>query len=172
MQVNHLAARSKLAILVLMFVIPVVASWCLYHYHNYFRLKTLNHGTLVNPAIDAAFLYADTSKKTEKKWRVIYVSDTSCDAQCEKIQFELQQVQKAMGKNSDRVNTQRITLNDLLSKKLTTVFGKAGTPDFITSRKIYLIDPLGNLFMYYPETTNPMNVLNDMKRVLEVSQIG
>ncbi|MEO8401094.1 MAG: hypothetical protein ABI597_04765 [Gammaproteobacteria bacterium] len=172
MQINHRAARSKLALLVLMFVVPLAASWCLYHYHNYFQLKTLNHGALVNPAIDAAFLYADNSAAHEKKWRVIYVSDASCDTQCEKIQFQLQQVQKAMGKNSDRVDTQRITLNKLVLKKLTTAFEKIGTRDFIASRKIYLIDPLGNLFMYYPETTNPMNVLNDMKRVLEVSQIG
>ena len=44
--------------------------------------------------------------------------------------------------------------------------------DFVMQHKIYLVDPLGNLFMYYADTTDPMNVLKDLKRVLEVSQIG
>ena len=38
--------------------------------------------------------------------------------------------------------------------------------------KIYLVDPLGNGFMYYSATVNPLDILKDLKQVLKVSQIG
>ena len=57
-------------------------------------------------------------------------------------------------------------------QKLKMDFKQQGNQNFVVSHKIYLIDPIGNLFMYYPDDTNPMNVLKDLKRVLEVSQIG
>ncbi|MEC7251173.1 MAG: hypothetical protein VXW10_08035, partial [Pseudomonadota bacterium] len=37
---------------------------------------------------------------------------------------------------------------------------------------IYIIDPLGNLVFYYATETPPKDILQDLKRLLKVSQIG
>ncbi len=38
--------------------------------------------------------------------------------------------------------------------------------------RVYLIDPLGNLMMFYAADANPKGMLEDMKRLLRLSSIG
>jgi len=164
--------RKKLFLVLFIFMLPVIASGILFHYHTHFRLKTLNHGTLLSSLIDVQYLYAKMQGGEQKKWRVIYVSGNVCDVQCKQIDHQLRQVQKALGKDSNRVNTVWLGGKYAELAKLKGSFAQQGHPDFSTNNKIYLVDPLGNLFMYYSDDINPMNVLKDLKRVLEVSQIG
>jgi len=35
-----------------------------------------------------------------------------------------------------------------------------------------VVDPLGNLMMYYPADARPKGILEDMKRLLRLSHIG
>ena len=37
---------------------------------------------------------------------------------------------------------------------------------------VYIIDPHGNLVLFYPMNTEPKPVLEDLKKLLKVSQIG
>jgi hypothetical protein len=37
---------------------------------------------------------------------------------------------------------------------------------------VYLVDPLGNLMMRYPEGADGKRMLKDLRRLLKVSQIG
>lgn len=164
--------NKQLFIMIFIFLLPVAASWLLFHYHTHFHLKTLNHGTLISSPIDVKYLYSGIADAQQKKWRVIYVANETCDNACQQIDHQLKQVQKALGKDSDRVRMMLINTKNSQLEKLKTSFVQQGNQDFVTNNKIYLIDPLGNLFMYYPSDVNPMNVLKDLKRVLEVSQIG
>ncbi|EKD72599.1 MAG: hypothetical protein ACD_45C00630G0005 [uncultured bacterium] len=160
--------NTILFLLTMTFVLPLIASGLLYYYHDHFRFKTINHGILLNPSLDARFLYTDMRDETERTWRVVYTSD-GCAEQCKKIEYQLQQVKKALGKDSNRVNVILLSHQDMRMKKLKNVFIRQ---NFVVQNKIYLVDPLGNLFMYYSSLVNPMDILRDLKRVLEVSQIG
>jgi len=40
------------------------------------------------------------------------------------------------------------------------------------AQRVYLIDPLGNLMMSYAPDAKPKGMLEDMKRLLRLSQIG
>ncbi len=164
MQMNK-KMHTKFFLLVLIFILPAIISWFLYSYHEYFQFKTVNHGVLVKPPIDADYL------GIKKKWRIIYISDKSCAHHCIKINYQLNQVRKALGSNRERVNVIRLAENDIQLEKLKHVFLQQNE-NFTLNNKIYLIDPAGNLFMYYPSTINPMDILQDLKRLLEVSQIG
>jgi hypothetical protein len=42
----------------------------------------------------------------------------------------------------------------------------------LNSERIYVIDPLGNLMMFYAADTKPKGMLEDMKRLLRLSSIG
>jgi hypothetical protein len=44
--------------------------------------------------------------------------------------------------------------------------------DPASSERVYLIDPLGNLMMSYAADAKPKGMLEDMKRLLRLSQIG
>ncbi len=162
----------QLSLLILVFVIPVVLSVLLYYYHTHFPFKKLNHGTLLNAPVDAHYLYSAMSDGNEKKWRVIYVSGEVCDAACRTIDHQLRQIQIALGKDSNRIATILLGNQTKQLEKLKSTLSQQEKKPFEVNNKIYLVDPIGNLFMYYSSTTNPMDVLKDLKRVLEVSQIG
>jgi hypothetical protein len=38
--------------------------------------------------------------------------------------------------------------------------------------RVYVVDPLGNLFMFYEPDAPPKGLLEDMKRLLKLSHIG
>ena len=164
--------NKKLFLMVLIFVIPLAVASLLYKYHAFFNLKTTSHGILLKTPLQVSYLYSQTEHPVQKQWRVIYISEKMCDEKCQYINHQLQQVKKALGKDTDRVSELLMNTTDPQVQKLKMDFKQQGNQNFVVSHKIYLIDPIGNLFMYYPDDTNPMNVLKDLKRVLEVSQIG
>lgn len=161
--------NTKIFFLILVFIFPIIIGQILYANRKHLPFKTLNHGTLVTPPIsikNTDFL------PTEKKWKVVYIHAGKCDLPCEKMSYQLQQLNFALGKNSKRVITRVINEENNNLKMLNDQWDFHSNSHFILSEKIYLIDPLNNLFMYYPSSTNLMNVLKDLKKVLEVSQIG
>jgi hypothetical protein len=45
-------------------------------------------------------------------------------------------------------------------------------PEASDQHRVYVIDPLGNVMMFYPTGTPAKGMLADMKRLLSLSQIG
>lgn len=181
---------KQISWLLIISILPLIASWFLYHNHRLFQLKTLNHGTLVSPPLTSQDLAMN--QNSPKKWQIVYMPNHCCNADCEKKMFTLHQLRKALGKDRDRVNLtlavdQTCPLRDshdfqelLLTSEQYQHWQKAfqqrdtkfRLQNDVVTNKIYLIDPIGNLFMYYSDITDPMNILKDLNKVLEVSQIG
>ncbi len=145
-------------------ILPVIVSTYLFFHHDSFKFKTINHGVLINPVVNVTDMDSIGHKK---KWRIVYVNDGHCDDQCKKLSFQLHQLTKIVNKDRDRTDVlvlngaDKKLQNKLVAQHIQNVTGK-----------IYLVDPIGNLFMYYSESADPMFILKDLQRVLEVSQIG
>lgn len=136
--------------IVAIFVVPILFSYLFYFYHDFFHFKTTNYGQLIEHPYQVDLNH-------EKKWQVVLVTPTVCDSTCAKQFFYLNQMRKLLGKEVDRVDVLKITTEQ---------------SENLAINNIYLIDPLHNVFMFYPNTANVMNILKDLKKVLEVSQIG
>lgn len=172
MEKNSQKSLIKFFVLTMIFVLPVIASVFLYHYRDHFQFKTLNHGTLVNPPLSATeWLSTD---KEQKKWLIVYKPTECCGAECEKVMYDLHQVREALGKDHTRIDLVLVTNQSCQVKDAHDFrhLSFKNQQDEKVSGRIYLVDPIGNLFMYYPDSTDGMNILKDLKRVLEVSQIG
>jgi hypothetical protein len=167
-QSTYKISNIKLYFLLAVFILPVIFSSVLFHYHDYFHFKTKNHGNLVNPPINADYLYTASQ---QKKWRIVYINGGTCDPACADISKQLTQVKKALGKDEPRVDVLLLKGNAYY-EPLTIAFQQHTKNNFNVKNKIYLVDPQGNLFMYYESNTNPMDVLKDLKHILGVSQIG
>ncbi|MCC2666999.1 MAG: hypothetical protein K0S63_915, partial [Gammaproteobacteria bacterium] len=128
-----------ICLLILIFIIPLLLSRALYNYHSYFRLKTTNHGILIDPPIEMP--------KT-KKWQIIYITAGHCDPFCLGMRHNLRQVKLALGKNSLRVNVTFIDTS--VPKEWVKAFHFRYKNKFSVADKIYLMDPEGNILMYYP----------------------
>jgi hypothetical protein len=172
MQIRKQRGSKKLYLLLVVFIVPIIISSILYNFHGYFDLKTTNHGALLKQPVNAEYLYSWQQDGAQKKWRVIYVNNGDCDDSCKKVDYQLRQMKKALGKETDRVEVMLIDGRSAPLARLKQSISSEEQHDFAVNNKIYLVDPIGNLFMYYADNTDPMNVLKDMKKVLEVSQIG
>lgn len=186
MKNKHKKTHIQLLLLVVISLFPVIIGGLLYHYHSSIRFHTLNYGTLVRPPIPSEGLL--TSDVSQRRWQIVYMPTGCCDERCDQLMYTLHQLRKVLGKESKRVDlklvvneTCRLTeIHDFQRFIFTTTqythlknsFDQQGEINFVLTDKIYLIDPAGNLFMYYPSDVNPMDILKDLKRVLEVSQIG
>ncbi len=174
------SSYKKLYLLVLTFIVPMVASTLLFYYHDHFHFHTTNQGHLIQPALPFS-AWAEPAAQP-KQWQIIYLPKNCCDAVCEKNMFTLHQVRTALGKDRNRVSLslamrsncqlkdahdfRRVSWQQEQEQPLTAALNT--TP----LDKIYLLDPIGNLFMFYSVNDNAMNILKDMKHILGVSQIG
>jgi hypothetical protein len=61
-------------------------------------------------------------------------------------------------------------LDSYAGARLLEAFPDPGTA--VTSGKLYVVDPLGNLMMSYPGDAPPKSILTDLERLLKLSHIG
>jgi cytochrome oxidase Cu insertion factor (SCO1/SenC/PrrC family) len=132
-----------------------------------------------------------------RKWTLLYVQQGPCAERCRTSLYQTRQVRLALDRDMGRV--QRVFIAD--SDCCDFQFLHEQHPDLIAVRmspaaapllaflpprgagnesgggdanaqRIYLIDPLGNLMMSYAPGAKPKGMLEDMKRLLRLSQIG
>jgi cytochrome oxidase Cu insertion factor (SCO1/SenC/PrrC family) len=162
---------------------------------------TTNRGILVHPArpltLPADMEVADVSANDylRGKWTLLYIGNTDCDAVCNENLYKMRQVNIAQNENMKRVQRLYLvegaelpgTLGELLEKEypkmevglLSPVQAEQIAQDFLVdgvrmqaAERIYLVDPLGNLMMYYSADANPGGMLKDLKKLLKYSKIG
>jgi cytochrome oxidase Cu insertion factor (SCO1/SenC/PrrC family) len=162
----------------------------------------VNAGDLIEPPrpLPSLALPLQSSGETEadflrRKWTLLYVQRGPCAERCRTRLYETRQVRLALDRDMDRV--QRVFIADGDCCDFQFLHGQH--PDLIAVRmspaaapllallprratgnesgdanaqRIYLIDPLGNLMMSYAPGAKPKGLLEDMKRLLRLSQIG
>jgi cytochrome oxidase Cu insertion factor (SCO1/SenC/PrrC family) len=128
------------------------------------------------------------------KWTLLYIGTTDCGEACRTNLYHMRQVRLAQGENIQRVQrlylvTDMPTLEPLtdilneypkmaaaaLSPEQSTALAPLFVIDEVPMRgaeRVYLIDPLGNLMMYYRADTDPRGMIKDLKRLLKYSRVG
>jgi hypothetical protein len=124
------------------------------------------------------------------KWTFLYVQHGRCDDECRRHLYDTRQVRLALDREMNRV--QRVFIGDSDCCDIQEL--KAAHPDLIAIRaspadelllallpiqagavnthRVYLIDPLGNVMMFYAPDVRSKGMLDDMKRLLRLSSIG
>lgn len=170
-QKSAASRNSILFLLATLFILPVFFSWIVYRYHEYFHLQTSQHGVLLNPPFPALELLGKNFSSSHQ-WQIVYAPN-ECDDQANKMLFQLHQLHKALGSKASRVNVIALVQTDCKLKPqqgFHKIIKKLSRR--LTINRIYLVDPHDNVFMYYSANTDLMNIFKDIKKVLEVSQIG
>jgi hypothetical protein len=192
--------RRVLIGLALLFFAPLGASFYLYYSGSSWHPSArVNAGELIQPprALPAVALPLAGGGETAPqflhgKWTFLQVQRGNCAADCLKDLYDTRQVRLALDRDLPRV--QRVLIGDSACCDLKALH--AAHPDLIAvsagaaaepllallpgtagadgrdSGRIYLIDPLGNLLMFYAADAKPRGMLEDLKRLLRLSQIG
>lgn len=172
------------------FAAPMLAAWLAYF--GWHPDKHKNYGSLlkVTPLTQTAGTLVDGSRFSldalKGKWVMVYVGPAACDEACQKQLYYMRQSRLVMGKDQDRVARVWVLVDQ--AKPDSALLGAhpglyawrpvqaAFLDQFPASRPgahhIYVIDPLGNLMMRFPENTDPKGLIKDMKLLLKASQIG
>ena len=181
--------RIKLLSILVLMLAPVVISYSLYF--SDYRPGSANYGEIleIQRISGSGVSQVDNTifrmKDLHGKWVLVMVDSGFCDELCLTKIYHLRQVRLVQNREMNRV--ERLWLIDdnvevdpeLKEKYEGTHFINAKdskllsyiTPIESQRKHIYVIDPMGNLMMRFPENHDPTLVGKDMTHLLHVSQI-
>jgi len=181
--------RRKFLLLLALMCAPVVVSYALYFME--FRPESTHYGDLI-PIVKVAGTGTNQNDNTilrmkdlHGKWVLVTVDSGYCDEACKEKLYFMRQVRLVQGKQSHRIERLWLINDDakpddelkeqyegtyFVSAKNSEILGYIETQDTQT-KHIYLIDPMGNLMMRFPEKIDGTKMGHDLKRLLHVSQI-
>ncbi len=195
------ANRKKFVVIVALFLLPLLVSFAVYKNlpEGYKPNKMSNHGALLDPIhtlkpFNQLTITGESygNKEVEKVWTLVHLINGACDEQCSKMLYHSRQTRILLNKNIDRVkrvavllNTEQNSTTDKMWQShpdLTVLLGMEGglgsqvksAVSDVQSRpfSVFLVDPLGNLMMEFPQDLDPKLMLKDLKKLLKLSHIG
>ena len=116
------------------------------------------------------------------RWVLVAHDGGDCDAACERRLYATRQARTMQGKEQERivrvwfVEGERAPVAALLAQHPELVVARV--PDAVAARfpggtpPLYLVDPLGNLVLRYPDDPDIKGIARDLTRLLKASRIG
>lgn len=183
--------RRKLLLLLALMCAPVIVSYALYFME--YRPESKNYGDLIIPVVKMTGKGTNQIDNTilrmrdlHGKWVLVTIDSAErCDEACKKKLYLMRQVRLVQGKEKHRIerlwliNDDTKPSDELLKEHEGTFFVNAKESEILDlietketqTKHIYLIDPIGNLMMRFPENVDGTKMGHDLKRLLHVSQI-
>lgn len=187
--------KKTLLLMIFVFVAPMVIGTVMFLNIDRLGIEggSTNYGKLIQPAKPAKLgdlqHKNQPAKKQEtigKRWTLAYLEPDTCDQACKDKLILIKKVRLLTNEKMRRVRTLFVTSNSIAKQFDKTDYGnlvvasvKDKKAEFLKqfpaqeSNPIYLIDPLGNIMMYYPQQKiNVKKMLKDIKRLLKYSSLG
>ena len=189
------AGKKSFLWLISVFVAPIVLGTLLFFNLDKlgFEKGAVNYGTLIHPAFPAQLhdlmqkdIEALREETLAKKWTMLYIEPDNCDQACLDKLMLIKRVRLLMNEQMRRVRTVLVSKQEvgaLVSKKenpdLVLAYVDMASSEFLKQfpeldkAPVYLLDPLGNLMMYYPqENPDIKKVIKDLLKLLKYSRLG
>ena len=184
------AGRTQLLLIAAVFFGPlIVAAWLYYSGGSLQPERRANHGALLEPIVSLADVSPESPLHAENDghWLLLYMNVGECGDPCQFGLYSMRQMRLMLGREMDRVK--RVFLHgDSVPDTVVAADEQAGLitlqderllqalsekkPAELAAGGYYLIDPLGNLVMYFHPELDPGDVVDDIKRLLKLSRIG
>jgi hypothetical protein len=181
--------RMTFALLVLACVMPVAASYLAYYVWP--PEGRVNYGTLLPPAPlprvvlpGAAGQPGLERAEMDGRWTLLYAGAGACDGPCEAALYAMRQSRLAQASEMERVVRVWLVTDSVLppAALLAAHDGLrvarardewlAQLPGAAAAHHVFLVDPLGNVMMRFPERADPKGVIKDLQRLLKYSALG
>lgn len=181
-------ARLQLLIIAVLFLGPLMLAALMYYGGLDLRPSgRSNHGLLLQPVMPLADDYPELQELSDRQWLLIYSHAEACDDECREALYTLRQSRLMLGNDMNRLarlflhgNTppdtvfldeQHQGLRTLNNESLAQDLWSA-LPQDVPSNGFFLLDPLGNLVMYFGPDLGPREMVDDIKHLLDLSHIG
>ncbi len=135
---------------------------------------TTNNGEWVEPATTITDLGWQVEGDERVWW--LWTATPDCAEACRASAQDLRALHILLNREADRVRRGYTNLNGAAGEGWLAQFPDLQEVSIASldaiAPGIYIIDPLGNLVFRYPLDSEPKPILEDLKRLLKVSQIG
>jgi hypothetical protein len=182
--------RARLLPLAVVFFLPLaVASWLYYSGSSLTPGGRTNHGAILEPIVNLRDTLPDSpaAAPSERHWLLIYRHEGTCGTECRDALHRLRQSRLMLGPDMDRVRRVFLHLGTAPDTVLReaedpglTIFADAALGRLLALKRprqlpaggFFLVDPLGNLVMYFAPTVAPGDMVDDIGHLLDLSRIG
>ena len=180
--------RLQFLLIAAIFFGPLLfAAWLYYSGDALQPESRANHGALLEPIVNLLDAVPESRIHDDRAWRLLYAEDGECGEGCQQALYTLRQTRLMLGKEMDRV--ERVFLHGEHAPDTLFIAEEHGglitlqdaalrvvldnkKPESLPAGGFYLIDPLGNLVLYFGPGINPRDMVDDIKRLLKLSRIG
>ena len=178
-----------------LFLVPLALSFYTYYGTAWRPAGRLNHGSLISPprplprpALPRVPPDAPAGGSFRGGWTLVYVGDGACDEDCRRALLVMRQTRLALNNDMSRVERVWLATGSCCPAQgaappeaglvvldasgppagaLLATFPAAGR-----AHQVFVVDPLGNLMMRYDARSDPHGLLEDLRKLLRLSQIG
>lgn len=180
---NRRRGRLQLVFLVLVAVVPMVLATSMYQFGFWVPKSRTYHGQLIATGQSRADLGVTAD---ERRWQLLVSAPTRCTADCQQLVYLARQVQIGLGRDAARA-THALATSQALSvdyaEKLEREYAEIKRYPLELSRywqtvpgldepQLWIVDPHGNLVLRYGAQVNGKDLLDDLRRLLKLSNIG
>ena len=181
--------RVQLLLIAAVFLGPLALATWMYYAGQLQPEGRTNHGALLEPIVNLPEVVAESPLHThnDDHWVLLYTNAGACGEDCAYSLYTIRQSRLMLGREMDRVvrvflhgdtppdtvflaeeHEGLVTLQDSALQEVL----KNKKPADLEAGGYYLIDPLGNLVMYFKPGIEPGDMVEDIKHLLELSRIG
>jgi hypothetical protein len=176
-------------LLALLFLLPLVfATWLYYGGRVLQPEGQTNHGEILEPIVNLAEALPGSraAALSDGSWLLVYANSGDCNTSCRDALYTLRQSRLMLGKDMSRV--QRVFLHGPVAPDRVFLEQHPGLllvedrewsrllaerkPGHLAPGGFFLVDPLGNLVMYFAPDIVPGDMVDDIEHLLDLSQIG
>lgn len=189
-EVKRGSGRLQLFLIALVFLGPLaIAAWLYFGGGSLVPEGRSNHGVLLEPivSLDDALPASPVASLHDDAWLLIVSVPGECGDTCRELLHSQRQSRLMLGKEMDRLRrillhgdnppdtvflqTEHADLVSLQDSDLRTLLD-ASKPEGLPAGGFYLVDPHGNLVMYFEPGIDPYDMVDDIKHLLRLSRIG
>lgn len=187
--------RRAILLVSVILALPFVVGFGLY-YFGWRPATTNNYGELLQPPRtlpEHGLLRPDghelPASELKGKWLLVLAGDDPCDLLCRQRLHDMRQIQVSLNKNMGRL--QRMWLGARVGSDPALQDLKQKYPDLLVAQpapgaagegwrtaldsrrpRMYVVDPLGNVILRYPDSPDPKRIRKDVERLLTYSWVG
>ena len=188
---NDAQKRGRLTLLAIsaLFITPIILAVYLYFSDDGWRPgQNTQHGDLITPPIglpDIVLSPTSGDYRLREVWSLMVLANNQCNDNCISALEHIRQIRLSLGPKMTRLQTIFVPgdsgTTDLLNRGEfpVLIFAEPDASEAIrqligtwNDAQIFLVDPLGNLFMSYPPGTEMGDVRKDLGHLLKLSGIG
>ncbi|MCO6056150.1 hypothetical protein NG726_05645 [Pseudomonas sp. MOB-449] len=178
--------RGRIQLLLILMVVigPMMLATAMYKFSFWVPEGRSYHGALLGngqTSVDLGVL----GSAPQETWQLLVTAPSGCEADCQELVYVARQIHIGLGRDASRASHALAVTEvpadyaDKLKQEFpqlkrygldAAAYGKA--TENLGGAQLWIVDPHGNLVLRYDGTTQGKKILNDLRHLLKLSNIG